>query len=174
MLQGVNLEEVKKYNSSLKMYKDKAASLNAEIEYNNKELDSLCAELTAELGTQVTRDNVEQIYNDQVSKINSTLQSGTAVLSKIASEEQAIASGQSQANTQQASVTPQASAPQPVGSTQQTNISVAPVVPPMPPEQPSTPAEPVSGAVTGSIFNGQSSVLPGGAPNTELPTLFHM
>lgn len=172
MLQGVNLEEIKKYNSSLKMYKDKAASLNAEIEYNSKELDSLCAELTAELGTQVTRENVEQIYNDQVSKINSTLQSGTAVLSKIASEEQAIASGQSQANTQQASVTPpQVSVPQPASTTQQTSI---PVVPPMPLEQPSVPAEPTSSAVAGSIFNGQSSVLPGGAPNTELHTLFHM
>ena len=99
MLQGVNLEEIKQYNSSLKQYKDKAASLNAEIEYTNRELDSLCAELTTELGVQVTRDNVEEIYKEQVEKINSTLQSGNAVLAKIASEEQAIATGVGQAQT---------------------------------------------------------------------------
>ena len=96
MLQGVNLDDIRKYNASLKQYKDKAASLNAEIEYTNRELDSLCAELTAELGVQVTRENVEEIYNEQIAKINSTLQSGNAVLAKIASEEQAIASGASQ------------------------------------------------------------------------------
>ena len=99
MLQGVDFNQVKQYNASLKQYKDKAASLNAEIEYTNKEIDALCAELTAELGIQVTRDNIQQIYDEQVAKINSTLQSGNAVLAKIASEEQA------------ASVTSQATAP---------------------------------------------------------------
>jgi hypothetical protein len=89
MLQGVNLEEIKQYNASLKQYKDKAAALNAEIEYTNKEINSVCAELTTELGVTVTRDNIEQIFNEQVSKINSTLQSGNAVLAKIASEEAA-------------------------------------------------------------------------------------
>ena len=96
MLQGVNLDDIRKYNASLKQYKDKAASLNAEIEYTNRELDSLCAELTAELGVQVTRENVEEIYNEQIAKINSTLQSGNAVLAKIASEEQALATGAGQ------------------------------------------------------------------------------
>ena len=87
MLQGVNIEEIKKYNASLKQCRDRAASLNAEIEYTNKEIDNLCNELSAELGITVTRDNVEQIYNEQLEKINSTLQSGNAVLSKIANEE---------------------------------------------------------------------------------------
>ena len=87
MLEGCNLEEIKSYNASLKQYRDRAASLKAEIEYTNKELDTLCAELTAELGKQVTRDNIEQVYNEQISMINSTLQSGKAVLSKIAAEE---------------------------------------------------------------------------------------
>ncbi len=87
MLQGVNIDEIKKYNASLKQCRDRAASLNAEIEYTNKEIDNLCNELSAELGVTVTRDNIEQIYNEQVEKINSTLQSGNAVLSKIANEE---------------------------------------------------------------------------------------
>lgn len=89
MLQGVNLEEVKSYNASLKQYRDRAATLNAEIEYTNKELDALCAELSAELGKPVTRDNIEQIYQEQLENINSTLHSGKTVLAKIASEESA-------------------------------------------------------------------------------------
>lgn len=88
MLQGIDLGQVRQYNSALKTYKDQSASLNAEIEYTNNEIDNLCVQLTQELGIQVTRDNIEQVYNDEVAKINSTLQSGNAVLAKIASEEQ--------------------------------------------------------------------------------------
>ena len=64
MLQGVNIEDIKQYNSSLKQCRDRAASLKAEIEYTNKEIDTICNELSAELGITVTRDNIEQIYND--------------------------------------------------------------------------------------------------------------
>ena len=79
MLQGIDLGQVRQYNSALKTYKDQSASLNAEIEYTNNEIDNLCVQLTQELGIQVTRDNIEQVYNDEVAKINSTLQSGNAV-----------------------------------------------------------------------------------------------
>lgn len=91
MLNGINLEEVKQYNTSLKQYKDQAANLKAEIEYTNKALDEMCGELSKELGLEVNRDNLEQIYNDQVNKIQTALQSGKAVLSKIKSEEQSLA-----------------------------------------------------------------------------------
>lgn len=85
-MSDINIEAIKQYNTQLKGYREQAAKLNAEIEYTNKEIDELCTELTQELGIQVTRDNIEQIYNEQVQQINSTLQSGTAVLNKIASE----------------------------------------------------------------------------------------
>lgn len=84
MLANVNIEEVKKYNTALKQHRDNSAALKAQIEYTNKELDNLCAELSAELGVQVTRENINQIYEEQVAKINSSLQSGKAVLNKIA------------------------------------------------------------------------------------------
>lgn len=149
MLQGVDLNQVKQYNASLKQYKDKAASLNAEIEYTNKEIDALCAELTNELGIQVTRDNIQQIYEEQVSKINSTLQSGNAVLAKIASEEQAA----STVATPVAPVTPVA--PTPV---MQTAVPTPPVAP--------TVQETTS--VAGSVF-GTASPTP-----ATLPPLFNM
>lgn len=149
MLQGVDLNQVKQYNVSLKQYKDKAASLNAEIEYTNKEIDALCTELTTELGIQVTRDNIQQIYDEQVSKINSTLQSGNAVLAKIASEEQAA----STVATPVAPVTPVA--PTPVMQTAVPTPPVAPVA------QETT-------SVAGSVF-GTASPTP-----ATLPPLFNM
>ena len=125
MMQDINLEEVKKYNANLKQYRDRAAQLKAEIDFNNKEIDAACAELSNELGVSVTRDNLEQIYAEQVSKINSTLQSGNAVLAKIASEENQTAQ---QAQVSQA--TPVAQAPQAQAQAQ--------VVPP----QQATPVQP--------------------------------
>lgn len=153
MLQGVDLNQVKQYNASLKQYKDKAASLNAEIEYTNKEIDALCAELTTELGIQVTRDNIQQIYDEQVSKINSTLQSGNAVLAKIASEEQAA----STVATPVAPVTPVA----PTTPVMQATPPVAPVAPTVPTAQETAP-------VAGSVF-GTASPTP-----ATLPPLFNM
>lgn len=111
-MQDINLEEVKKYNANLKQYRDRAAQLKAEIDFNNKEIDAACAELSNELGVSVTRDNLEQIYAEQVSKINSTLQSGNAVLAKIASEENQTAQQvQAQQATQAQVVPPQQATP---------------------------------------------------------------
>ena len=149
MLQGVDLNQVKQYNASLKQYKDKAASLNAEIEYTNKEIDALCAELTNELGIQVTRDNIQQIYEEQVSKINSTLQSGNAVLAKIASEEQA-------ASTVATPVTPV------------TPVAPTPVMQTAVPTPPVAPVAQETTSVAGSVF-GTASPTP-----ATLPPLFNM
>lgn len=162
MLQNVNLEEVKQFNVSLKQYKDRAATLNAEIEYTNKELDSLCAELTAELGVQVTRDNIEQIYNEQVAKINSTLQSGNAVLAKIASEEQALSAGGA-AVTQSVTAQPVAQAT-PVANTQTFTQPVQTVD-----TQQTTVNNGVGTTTQNTMFNGQASAIP-----NSLPPLFSL
>lgn len=145
MLQGVNLEEVKSYNASLKQYRDRAATLNAEIDYTNKELDALCAELSAELGKPVTRDNIEQIYQEQLESINSTLHSGKTVLAKIASEENAGVS-----------------ASQSMGVAQTVPSMTSPVVPPVAPP------------VQGGVFNGQAATLPGQGSVGALPPMFNL
>lgn len=126
MIENINLEQVRQYNSSLKQYRDKSAQLNAEIDYINKEIQSLCLELTNELGVQVNRDNVEQICREQADKINSALQSGNAVLAKIANEEQSVT--QSVQNMQ--STTQQVVQPTPVQPVmQQTPVQQTPVQP---------------------------------------------
>lgn len=66
MLQGIDINQVKQYNASLKQYRDKAANINAQIEFNKNELNKLCSELTTELGIEVTENNIEQIYQEQV------------------------------------------------------------------------------------------------------------
>lgn len=151
MLQGIDLNQVRQYNASLKQYKDKAASLKAEIDYTNKEIDTLCSELSAELGISVTRDNIQQVYEDQVSKINSTLQSGNAVLSKIASEEQTA-----QAQTVQTPV--------------QTPVQSVPT----PPEAPTVGVEPTVGVAPTIESNPVAGSVFGTAQSAPLPPLFGM
>lgn len=102
MLQGIDLNQVKQYNASLKQYRDAAANINAQIQITQADLNKLCKELSAELGVEVTEDNVEQIYNSEVDKINSTLKSGNAVLAKIAEEEQRLNNPQPQSQPQAA------------------------------------------------------------------------
>lgn len=86
MMNGVDINQVKQYNEQLKMYKEQAAKIKVEIEMNTSELNRLCEELTAELGVQVTPDNIEQIYNDRVEKVRNTLQSGTEIMDRIRQE----------------------------------------------------------------------------------------
>ena len=155
MLQGIDLNQVRQYNASLKQYKDKAASLKAEIDYTNKEIDTLCSELSAELGISVTRDNIQQVYEDQVSKINSTLQSGNAVLSKIASEEQTA-----QAQTVQT----------PVQTTVQTPVQSVPT----PPEAPTVGVAPTGGVAPTVDSNPVAGSVFGTAQSAPLPPLFGM
>jgi len=85
----VDINEVKRYNASLKQYTDISNKLQAEKQYISAEIDAGCKELSAELGIEVTIDNINQIRDDICAKINSTLQSGNVVLAKIASETQA-------------------------------------------------------------------------------------
>lgn len=90
MVNNVDIAQVKQYNNLLKQYKDQATKISAEIEFNSKELNNLCSELSAELGIEVTPDNIEQVYNERVAKINSTLQSGMEILNRIQSETSAM------------------------------------------------------------------------------------
>lgn len=167
MLQGIDLSQVRQYNSTLKTYKDQSASLNAEIEYTNNEIDSLCAQLTQELGIQVTRDNIVQVYNDEVAKINSTLQSGNAVLAKIASEEQNRANSNTVESTsgvapQMASTHVQQSTA-PVGNTNAGGLSDS-TLPPF-----TGAAQPQFSTVNGAVETND-----GAAQNMKLPPLFGM
>lgn len=174
MLQGIDLSQVRQYNSTLKTYKDQSASLNAEIEYTNNEIDSLCAQLTQELGIQVTRDNIEQVYNDEVAKINSTLQSGNAVLAKIASEEQNRANSNTVGSTSGAA--PQMASTPVQQNTADIQQSTAPVGNTNAGGSSDSTLPPFTGAAQPqfSPVNGAVETNDGAAQNMNLPPLFGM
>lgn len=161
MLQNINIEEIKKYNASLKEQREKAASLKAQIDYTEKELEQLCKELSTELGVEVNKSNIEQIYNDELNKINSTLQSGNAVLAKIVSEGNAVANGQVQSNV--------ASTPS-INNTAVMQNNVPNMTPPVAPVAPSVApvAQPQipSGQVAGQVFGSNQP--------QQLPPLFNI
>lgn len=89
-MQGLNVEEIKSYNNSLRQHKERVAKLQAEVEYNKAELLRLSKELSDELGIEVTPENLEQIYNERVERINNMLETGREILKQIADEESNI------------------------------------------------------------------------------------
>lgn len=89
-MQGINVEEIKRYNDALRSHTERAAKIKAELEINNREIVRICEELTAELGVTVTPENIESIYRENVDKINETLQTGNEVLRRITEEENQI------------------------------------------------------------------------------------
>ena len=96
MQPGINIDAIKQYNASLKEYKEKSSKLRAEIEFNQKELTRQCSELSAELGIEVTPDNIQQILQDHINKINNTVSVGTEIIERIRAEEKMLESGQYQ------------------------------------------------------------------------------
>lgn len=93
MVQEIDVARVKQYNLEYNKCKEKAMQLNAEREMNKKEIDSLCAELSSELGMQVTLENIESIYSDKVDKINADLLLGESIIKRIEAEENQLSNG---------------------------------------------------------------------------------
>jgi len=89
-MSNLNLEAIKRYNEKLKEYNDKASKIQAEIDFNNREIESSCEELSKVLGLEVTKDNLIQVYNDRIEKIRSTLESGEAILRRVTEQEAEI------------------------------------------------------------------------------------
>lgn len=81
----VDLQRVKKYNDALKNAKDNSNKIATEISYAKRELEKLCAELSAELGETVTVENVAEIYKRESEKIERTLSMGEEILARIMS-----------------------------------------------------------------------------------------
>lgn len=84
----INIEEVRQYNEELKRNKERANTLMAQKELYERELNSKCLELSKELGVEVTKDNLMQIYNEYEERLRQTLETGRAVLQKIVQAEQ--------------------------------------------------------------------------------------
>lgn len=167
MQQGINIEDVRKYNASLREYKDKSAKLRAEIEFNQQELVRQCKELSTELGIEVTPENVQEILEQRISKIQSTMAVGTDILNRIKAEEMRGASTQPGAVNQTIEVTASNMAAPGVG----VGVGAAPPVPGVP-TAPSAPSAP-SGQQLAWPGDSAASIAPGQPDFGELPPIFN-
>lgn len=86
-MNDIDVGRIKQYNEEYKKCKEKAMQLTAERDMNKKEIESLCRELSVELGVDVTPENVGQIYNERVAKINADLALGESIINRIKNEE---------------------------------------------------------------------------------------
>ncbi len=86
-LPELDVEAIKNYNELLKKTVAKASRIKTELEFNVKELDKICKELSSDLGIEVNSDNIEAIYVQLVDKINSNLQVGREILNRINQED---------------------------------------------------------------------------------------
>lgn len=95
----INVKQIKEINNQCNAYKKKASELLAEKEYKTKTLNEMCARLSDILGVQVTTENLEQIYNERVEKITSTLKVCNDMIERIKLQESGV-SVPDQTNTQ--------------------------------------------------------------------------
>jgi len=168
-LPTLDIERVKRFNAELKQKTEKASKLTVEIELTTTELNKICAELSNELQTQVTLENLEQIYRERCEKVNNTLEIGEGILQRIESEERGQgvdANAQGYANYQPAgNQVPHQFNQQPTYQ-QAPNMQAAPqyAQPMVPPVQqaPQYAPQPVQPAAP----NGFASLSPGAPVNT--------
>lgn len=86
----INVKQIKEINNQCNAYKKKASELLAEKEYKTKTLNEMCARLSEILGVQVTTENLEQIYNERVEKITSTLKVCNDMIERIKLQESGV------------------------------------------------------------------------------------
>lgn len=95
----INVKQIKEINNQCNAYKKKASELLAEKEYKTKTLNEMCARLSEILGVQVTTENLEQIYNERVEKITSTLKVCNDMIERIKLQESGVSVPQGVENT---------------------------------------------------------------------------
>lgn len=87
MLNGIDINVAKQYNATVKAYRDKANQLQTEIKINKEQLQNACKELSVELGIEVNESNLREVLEQQEAKIQTTINTGTAVINKIKAEQ---------------------------------------------------------------------------------------
>lgn len=137
---SIDINAAKQYNEALKQARANASQLEAERAFIRKEIDTLCTELSAEIGENVTIENVESVLEKYAAKIESTVNTGNIVLAKIQTElanSAQAATASPQMNVQQQAVEVQQSAPvAPAVDTPVQNVQAVQVTPAATPSQP--------------------------------------
>lgn len=90
MSMNLTTEQIKNYNKELKEHQERLANARSRKGVHEENLANECKLLSAELGIEVTPENIEQIYMEQMSKIEATVATGTEIMQRIKAEEQQI------------------------------------------------------------------------------------
>lgn len=77
------VERVKEYNKKYKEATDELNKVNAQINVYEQEIGKLCAELTASLGVEVTKENALELYKQKSEEIERNLALGNEILDRI-------------------------------------------------------------------------------------------
>lgn len=80
-------KRIRDYNEDLRNTKEESADLKARVEYGEKTLKSQCEKLSSLLGKEVTEENLQQIYQNELSRILNDLEVGERILQRIKNNE---------------------------------------------------------------------------------------
>ena len=86
-MNDIDVKRLTTYNNDCNAYKQKLAQMLAERKILQENINQQCAQLSQQLGREVTLDNIEQIYEEKVNSIESILESGEAILNRIRAAE---------------------------------------------------------------------------------------
>lgn len=84
---GIDNERINNYNKQYSEYNAKRMALKPEREFLEKEIDRLCKELSEASGIEVNRNNIQQVYDNAVEKLNEKLRVGEEIFNRIKASE---------------------------------------------------------------------------------------
>ena len=90
---NLDLERIRQYNKKCNDYKNKLSNIMAERKIMKDNLDNLCRQLSAQLGMEVTPDNLSQVYEERSQAIMQTLESGEDILRRIEGADSGVGTG---------------------------------------------------------------------------------
>lgn len=86
-MNDIDVKRITAYNNDCNAYKQKLAQMLAERKILQDNINQQCAQLSQQLGIEVTIDNIDQIYAEKARSIEAMLESGEAILNRIRAAE---------------------------------------------------------------------------------------
>ena len=79
----MDIREAEKYNEKLRALKSKTEQLQSEKAIYERQLAESCKKLTELLGIPVTPENIQQVYDEYMAKVENTVAAGMEIMARI-------------------------------------------------------------------------------------------
>lgn len=89
-MSSIDVERIRQYNSKCNEYKNRVSQLQAERKILTENIKNMCAQLSTQLGIEVTPENIEQIYEERAKSIQYILETGEGIIKKIQDSESGV------------------------------------------------------------------------------------